>query len=66
MLIPYKSLQFTTRVDLVFVRDRHVPHPVHAAIFGNLKSDRTPAGLFPSDHAAVGMVFDLPMMLARW
>ena len=67
VLIPYTSLQFTTRVDLVFFKDRHaVPHPVHAAIFGNLKSDRTPTGLFPSDHAAVGMVFDLPLMLARW
>jgi len=66
VLIPYPSLQFTTRVDLVFVRDRlGVPHPVRAATFGTLPGDRTASGLWPSDHAAVGMVFELPTLLAH-
>ena len=65
VLIPYRSLQFTTRVDLVFVKDRlGAPHPVHAATFGYLRSDRTAAGLWPSDHAAVGMEFELNRHLA--
>ena len=66
VLIPYPSLQFTTRVDLVLVRDRlGVPHPVRAATFGTLPGDRTASGLWPSDHAAVGMVFELPTLLAH-
>ena len=66
LLVPWPSLQFTTRVDLVWVREAHgVPHPVHAATFGWLRSDRTAAGLWPSDHAAVGMVFELKEDLAR-
>jgi len=66
MLVPWPSLEFTTRVDLVWVRDRPgAPHPVHAATFGWQRNDRTPAGLWPSDHAAVGMVFELKQDLAR-
>jgi endonuclease/exonuclease/phosphatase family metal-dependent hydrolase len=65
-LIPYPSLEFTTRVDLVLVRDRfRGPHDVSAAIFGNQQSDRTAGGLWPSDHAAVGAVFELPTLFAR-
>lgn len=60
-LVPYKSLEFTTRVDLVLLRDRlGAPHEVYAGIFGNRPDDRTAAGLWPSDHAAVGMVVELP------
>ena len=66
VLVPYPKLHFTTRVDLVLVRDAlGVPHRVEAAIFGDQKSDRTAAGLWPSDHAAVGMVFELPAPLAH-
>ena len=66
VLIPWPSLQFTTRVDLVWVRDRlGVPHRVYAATFGDQPRDRTAAGLWPSDHAAVGMVFELKEDLAR-
>jgi endonuclease/exonuclease/phosphatase family protein len=61
VLVPYPTLVFDTRVDLVLLRDAAgVPHPVHAALFGLQSSDRTPSGLWPSDHAALGMVFSLP------
>jgi endonuclease/exonuclease/phosphatase family metal-dependent hydrolase len=61
VLVPYPTLVFDKRIDLVLLRDRgRTPHPVHAAIFGTRNSDRTAAGLWPSDHAAVGMVFELP------
>ncbi len=65
VLVPWPSLDFTTRVDLVFLRDAlGAPTPVHANTFGYLPGDRTPAGLWPSDHAAVGMVFKLNRQLA--
>ncbi|MFW1494668.1 hypothetical protein ACEV9S_24585, partial [Vibrio parahaemolyticus] len=38
------------RIDAIFVRGM-VPH--HAAIFGDRAADRTPGGLWPSDHAGV-------------
>ena len=60
-LVPYPALVFDKRIDLVLVRDRdRRSHDVHAAIFGDQPGDRTAAGLWPSDHAAVGMVFELP------
>lgn len=66
-LVPYPSLTFDKRIDLVLLRDRHLtPHRVSAAIFGNQPDDRTASGLWPSDHAAVGMVFKLPMHSAHW
>jgi hypothetical protein len=65
-LIPYPTLTFTARVDLVWLRDRFGrADDVHAAIFGNQQADRTANGLWPSDHAAVGMVFELPDFFAR-
>lgn len=61
MLVPYASLVFDARIDLVLLRDRvGRPHDVHAALFGIDQSNRTASGLWPSDHAAVGMVFELP------
>jgi hypothetical protein len=67
VLVPYPSLVFNARLDLVLLRDRHgKPHDVHAAIFGNQPGDRTASGLWPSDHAAVGMVFELPGTWGRW
>jgi endonuclease/exonuclease/phosphatase family metal-dependent hydrolase len=60
VLVP--SLSFTTRIDLILLKDRFgTPQPVHAAVFGTEQDDRTASGLWPSDHAAVGMVFDLPV-----
>jgi len=60
VLVPYPSLTFTTRIDLVLLRDRFGrARDVRAAIFGNQPGDRTPAGLWPSDHASVGMAFEL-------
>ena len=63
VLVPYASLDFTTRVDLVLLRGAR-PNGMHAAIFGSQPDDRTAAGLWPSDHAAVGMVFQLPTNMA--
>jgi endonuclease/exonuclease/phosphatase family metal-dependent hydrolase len=61
VLLPYPSLTFDKRIDLVLLRDRFgEPRDVDAAIFGNQLDDRTATGLWPSDHAAVGMVFELP------
>ena len=66
MLAPYPNLVFNARVDLVLMRDhRGMARDVHAAIFGTERNDRTTAGLWPSDHAAVGMVFDLPKASGR-
>jgi len=66
VLVPYANLVFNARIDLVLLRDRFGrPHEVDAVIFGNQLSDRTASGLFPSDHAAVGMVFELPRTLGR-
>lgn len=46
------------RIDLVFVRNSNFPGnlpigPVQAAVIGNELEDRTPSGLWPSDHAGV-------------
>ena len=65
VLVPYPKLDFNTRVDLVLLRERFGRvRDVDAAIFGNRRDDRTAAGLWPSDHATVGMVFDLPRGIA--
>ena len=67
VLVPWPRLVFNQRIDLVLLRDGgRKPHPVYAGIFGNQRDDRTRSGLWPSDHAAVGMVFDLPNQFARW
>jgi endonuclease/exonuclease/phosphatase family metal-dependent hydrolase len=67
VLVPYPSLVFDKRVDLVMLRDRHFGRhdDVYAAILGNRPDDRTAAGLWPSDHAAVAMVLELPTRFAR-
>ena len=67
VLVPWPSLDFTTRVDLVLFRGNSGrPTGLHADRFGFQPSDRTASGLWPSDHAAVGMVFELPMHVAHW
>lgn len=66
VLVPYARLVFNARTDLILLRDRFGrPHDVHAATFGNERNDRTASGLYPSDHAAVGMVFELPKNFGR-
>jgi endonuclease/exonuclease/phosphatase family metal-dependent hydrolase len=67
VLVPYPSLTFDKRIDLVLLRDhRRTPREVDAAIFGTEADERTAAGLWPSDHAAVGMVFELPRHRFAW
>ncbi len=52
------SLVFDKRIDLVMVRDPNgPPEAAHASLFGDLPADRTASGLWPSDHAALGAVF---------
>jgi endonuclease/exonuclease/phosphatase family metal-dependent hydrolase len=64
-LVPYPSLVFNQRIDLVLVKDWFgAPHDVTAQILGNQPGDRTPAGLYPSDHAAVAATFDIPTNMA--
>ncbi len=46
------------RIDLIFVRNNRIPNilaigPVIAFVVGDKKKDRTPSGLWPSDHAGV-------------
>ncbi|MGD9345079.1 MAG: endonuclease/exonuclease/phosphatase family protein [Candidatus Aminicenantes bacterium] len=46
------------RIDLIFVRNNPLPNmqaigPVIAFVVGEQKKDRTPSGLWPSDHAGV-------------
>ena len=66
VLVPYASLEFNARIDLVLLKNRSgEAHGLHAALFGIQPNDRTASGLFPSDHAAVGMVFELPKTLDR-
>jgi endonuclease/exonuclease/phosphatase family metal-dependent hydrolase len=53
------------RFDLVFLRGFQLFEPdvrgsVHATMVGALKSDRTPSGLWPSDHAGVVANVQLP------
>ncbi len=59
VLVPFTSMLLTTRVDLILSRG-FTPAGIHAQRYGFRPDDRTPSGLFPSDHVAVGMVFTLP------
>ena len=57
------------RIDLIFVRnDTDFPAypdlgPVKARVVGNREKDKTPSGLWPSDHAGVAAKLILPV---RW
>jgi endonuclease/exonuclease/phosphatase family metal-dependent hydrolase len=65
VLHPWPSLVFDKRIDLVLLKDWFgQPQQVSAAILGDQPGDRTAAGLWPSDHAAVTMVFDFPTNMA--
>ena len=46
-----ESRTFTERKDVMFVRD--LPTGLKANIFGNDAADKTPSGLWPSDHAGL-------------
>jgi endonuclease/exonuclease/phosphatase family metal-dependent hydrolase len=64
-LVPYPTLVFDKRIDLVLLKDWFgAPHDVYAEILGNQPGDRTATGLYPSDHAAVAAVFDFPTNMA--
>jgi len=56
------TVQFTQRLDLVLFRqpgpegpERHQPF-AHVHVWGDELTDRTPSGLWPSDHAGVEAV----------
>jgi hypothetical protein len=59
--------ELTRRVDVILLRgdfglyEPGVLGAVHATIFGNKEADRTPSGLWPSDHAGVAANIFLPM-----
>ena len=48
------------RIDLVFVRSSDNLVPLNAVVVGDEESDRTPSGLWPSDHAGVTATVRLP------
>ena len=51
---------FDQRIDFIFTR--HLPEgavPVHREVVGDRPGDRTPAGLWPSDHAGVVGTFQV-------
>jgi len=59
------------RFDLVFLRGFRLFEPgvrgsAHAKLVGARKSDRTPSGLWPSDHAGVVADLQLPPRKAAW
>jgi len=59
------------RFDLVFLRGFQLFEPdvrgsVRAKLVGARKSDRTPSGLWPSDHAGVVADVQLPFRKAAW
>lgn len=60
----------TTRIDLVFARDAFgiedagIVGGVHADVLGEEPEDRTPSGLWPSDHAGVAVTLRLPPSVA--
>jgi endonuclease/exonuclease/phosphatase family metal-dependent hydrolase len=54
--------QLTTRVDWVLFRGRLRGdfHVLDAELIGERRNDRTPSGLWPSDHAGVAVKLRLP------
>jgi hypothetical protein len=64
-LLNHRSI-LTRRFDLILLRgDFGLAQPgvrgaVHATIFGNKVGDKTPSGLWPSDHAGVTAVINQP------
>lgn len=56
-----KTVNFFQRIDFIFVRAREVG--VVAEVVGDEKRDRTPSGLWPSDHG--GVVAKLKVMVSE-
>ncbi|MBX3189759.1 MAG: endonuclease/exonuclease/phosphatase family protein [Labilithrix sp.] len=55
----------TERLDLIFARGRTarpIPGAVSAELVGEERRDRTPSGLWPSDHAGVVATFRAPTL----
>ncbi len=50
--------QLRSRIDYVFVRGGF--RVLNAHLYGDQPQDRTPSGLWPSDHAGLGAVLQLP------
>ena len=50
----------TKRVDLIFLRSTDDFTPLKAEVVGEEEADRTPSGLWPSDHAGVVATLRLP------
>ena len=48
------------RIDLIFVRGSDDLSPLNAEVVGDDEADRTPSGLWPSDHAGVTASIRLP------
>jgi hypothetical protein len=62
VLVPYTSLVFDARIDLILLRDSAGrPRDVHLGLLGDDPADRTVSGLGPSDHAAVAATFRFPL-----
>ncbi len=61
------SVQYDKRYDIIFVRNdvlfpvNQVIGPVYADLVGEELSDRTPSGLWPSDHAGVVATLRIPV-----
>jgi len=57
------EVEFNRRIDLILVRPAlgrdPFRGPVHAAVMGAELADRTPSGVWPSDHAGVWSRFQL-------
>jgi len=53
-----ETSRLTGRIDMVFHRGDLTP--TTASVVGNQPEDRTPSGLWPSDHAGVVTTFTIP------
>lgn len=68
----FTAPQLTTRIDLVLTRYGFGASPnagtvggVHADIVGETPAERTPSGLWPSDHAGVVARFNMPKAVGQ-
>jgi endonuclease/exonuclease/phosphatase family metal-dependent hydrolase len=50
-------LRFTERID--YALSKHKLRPLRASLLGLKRSDRTPSGLWPSDHAGLAVTYRL-------
>jgi endonuclease/exonuclease/phosphatase family metal-dependent hydrolase len=68
-LLMNPEVEFSQRIDLILVRNNNrgttVMGPVFATVWGDEQTDRTPSGLWPSDHAAIIAELRLPVLGAK-